>query len=212
MKHILFFFLIIFFLTACKKEEKATLYMSGIIYNNCYDREPLRNYSIRLYRNSYFGNSENKVLATGSTDNNGYFKLFFPPDTQFSTLDLQSGSGYDIMINIPPTQNWENAEIFGSIYANISVSLNVINPHNLGDTLIIGSFSNSGGELKIPCPLTSGHLYTATNWSPVVTPGYPFTVEQIAWDFIPSTGVTNSKTFNIDKYCQDTVYVTVDIE
>ncbi len=211
MKKIIVFLLLIFFLTGCKKEEKASSYMSGYIYNNCYDRIPLQNSGIRLYRTKLGVTAGGDVVATGSTDQNGYFKLSFPPDHAANWMKLQTSGGGDLMEKIPPDKNYDNVEVFATIFANINVSLNVINPHNAGDTLVIGNFSNGGGEMKIPCPLMSGQIYSATDWSPVVTPGYGFTEEKVAWTFKPSTGFVYTKYFKIDKYCQDTVYVTVDI-
>ena len=145
MKYALGLLLIILFFTTCKKEEKATSYISGYIYNNCYNREPLRNVPIRLYRTKLGVIAGGDVVATGSTDQNGYFKLVFPPDHAANWMKLQTSSGSDLMEKIPPDKNHDNIEVFATIFANINVSLNVINPHNVGDTLVIGNFSNGGG-------------------------------------------------------------------
>ena len=184
--------------------------MTGHIYNNCYDRIPARNLQINLYRTNDGSNQGGEDVGTSTTDSAGYFKITFPSSSKFNTMKLQT-SGGDIMEKIPPTGNIDNAEVFTRIYSNINVSLNVINPHNLGDTLRIGDFSNGGGELKIPCPLVSGHLYTATDWSPINPPGYLFTEQKIVWVFTQSMGYVYDQSFKIDKYCHDTVYVTVTI-
>ncbi len=211
MKHTMAFLLFISLLTSCKKEENSTLYMSGYIYNNCYDKVPVQNSSIRLYRTKFGTIQGGEVVATGTTDANGFFKISFPQDNAANWMKLQTSGGGDLMEKIPPDKNYNNVEVFTTIFANINVSLNVINPHNVGDTLVIGNFSNGGGELKIPCPLSSGPIYTATDWNPLAAQGYEYTEEKIAWTFRPSTGFVYVKSFKIDKYCQDTIYMTVDI-
>ena len=84
------------------------------------------------------------------------------------------------------------------------------NPHNLGDTLDIkrlGAFQS----LKIPCPLTSGPIYTTTNYTPIDPMGFAGTEDYLSHSFIPNTGYSYATYFIIDKYCHDTVYVTVTI-
>lgn len=211
MKYILFFCFIILLLNSCKKNEKATLFVSGVIYNNCQDKQPMAGYNFRLFQTNGGANQNGDIIATGKTDENGHFKIFFPPAVSINTMKLQSGSGYDLMTGIPPTENWENVEVFGSIKANIKVSLNVINPHAIGDTLDI-KYLGAPASLKIPCPVASGSIYTAIDYVPVNAMGFQGTEDYISHGFIPSTGFSYDTYFKIDKYCQDTVFVTVNIE
>ncbi len=212
MKYSIFLLSLILMLVGCQKDATPILYMSGHIYDNCYDRTPLRNGIIRLFGMKYGDDQKGKVVAYDSTDENGYFKIFFPRDREIYYMKLQTIRGNDLMQEIPATSNMENVEVFATIYTHIRVSLNVINPHVEKDSLIIGNFSNGGSELKIPCPLNSGYLYTATNWSPIEAMGYAGTNEKIGWYFKPYTGFTYSQRFKIDKYCTDTVDVIVDIK
>lgn len=211
MKTLLAFTFSVLFFCACKKSDTPTLYMSGRIYNNCYDREPIRNAGIRLFRTKEGSNAQGKVVASGSTDSTGYFKIYFPKSESVNWMKLQGSGGGDIMEGILPTENIDDVDVFGRIYANIKVSLNVINPHSLGDTLDIERLGQSQ-SLKIPCPLTSGPIYTAINYTPVNPMGYEGTKDNIAHVFHPSTGFSYFTQFKIDKYCQDTVYITVEIK
>ncbi len=201
----------LFLFPGCKKSEEATLYISGTIYNNCYDREPVRNYNIRLIRTQTGSDQHTTEVATGSTDENGNFKLFFPPSDKVNSMRLKSYNGGEFMTGIPPIANIENIEIFSRIYSNVKVSLNVINPHSIGDTLGIKQLG-SLQTLNIPCPLFSGPIYTTLDYTPVEPMGFYGTRDYIAHGFFPPFTSAISTSFTIDKYCQDTVYVTVDIE
>jgi hypothetical protein len=188
-------------------------YMSGHIFNNCYDKEPYRNGPVLIKKTKLSSNTGQTTLATDSTDANGYFKIYYTSTSTTATLILKTGNNSELMDSIPPNENLDDVDVYARVYANIKVSLNVINPHAAGDTLIIGFLNAGGGEKKIPCPLTSGPIYTGVNWSPINTTSFSGTRDRITHNFrINRLNAPAVTPFKIDKYCQDTVYVTVDIK
>ena len=211
MKSLLALIMSGFLFSTCKKSDTPTLYMSGHIYNNCYDLEPMRNSGIRLFRTNSGSLQQGKVVASGSTDSTGYFKIYFPKSEDDNWMKLQGSGGGDILEGILPTENIEDIDVFGRIYANIKVSLNVINPHNVGDTLFIEKLDDFTNFLKIPCPLSSGTIYSIAGYTPVNPTGYNGTKDQIIHKFSSSPSLVKFSDFLIYKYCQDTVFVTVNI-
>ena len=208
MKSILSCIFILFFFTNCKKEN-TIFYMTGHIYNNCYDRIPGRNLQISLYRTNDGSNQGGEDVGTSTTDSTGYFKITFPSSSKFNTMKLQT-SGGDIMEKIPPTGNIDNVEVFARIYSNIKVSLNVNNPHNTGDTLFIEKLDQFE-FFKISCPLTNGTIYSVANYSPVNPQAYDGISDDLVYKFKSNPNNVYFKSFLIKQYCYDTVYVTVDI-
>jgi hypothetical protein len=64
---------------------------------------------------------------------------------------------------------------------------------------------------KYPCPLSSGLLYTASNVN-VYAMGYNnSTTVELRWFFKSAPSNSSFKNVRIDKYCNDTVKTTVDI-
>ena len=211
MKYTLISLIALMGFSACKKEKAADLFISGYIYNNCYDREPYRNGQIRLSRTRAGSYQQQIHIADDSTDANGYFKIYFPREHHANWMILKTGTTGDILEKIPPTENIENIDIFRRVFSTVKVSLNVINPRTAADTLVIEKIDTQT-FLNIPGPFTSGHLYTVSNYSSINTVGFNGTIDHITHNFKPNPVSPPIFTeFVIDKYCEDTVNVTINI-
>ena len=77
--------------------------------------------------------------------------------------------------------------------------MNVINPHPNTDTLVIGNFE-SNSEMHIPCPLSSGILYTASNY-PLINFAYvDQNFKSIAWYFNQYNGTLYKKHLRLTNF------------
>ncbi len=84
-----------------------------------------------------------------------------------------------------------------------------MNAYEDGDTLVIGDFRTLD-NMAVPCPLTSGILYTAEDFN-LLGMFYSGETKRINWYTTPYNDNTIYQDFIVDKYCNDTMYVTVDI-
>mgnify|MGYP001364662422 CR=1 FL=1 len=148
--------------TSCLKIKDDHIYiLSGHLFNDC-SMTPVANKEIVLYQSVSGGvispTYGGKILANATTDANGYFQFKYKDDGG-SVLKIQykAGAGYNsIMEEIPKQTTDENLVLYMNPTTNIQVSLNVINPHTVNDTLVIGNFTFN--PIEIPCPLASGIL------------------------------------------------------
>ena len=213
MKYIVIFLITLITFTACKKEKAATLYMSGYLYNNCYDSTPIANHPIRLYRTD-IGVSNGPgtgIVGRDTTDVNGYFKIYFPPEHHANWMILQGAGGGDFMERIPPTQNHENIPVFANAFANLKIKLNIVNQHPAGDTLVLRNLNNLSQPLKIPYPITNGEVYSVANYVGLNAMGLEKTPLVMNWGFIPSSGFLPDTTFSITKFCGEVNEFTINV-
>jgi len=214
---VLSFLILLISFQSCKKDidspgDGPTYTITGRLFENC-NMQPLSNQLIDLFQeySTGVGGLNGGILAQTTTDANGNFKFDFKDMDGFTeSIRIPAGQGYTKLIeNIPQNQSISNIEVFKTIYTNFQVSLNVINPHSNTDTLVIANFETNT-EMHIPCPLTSGILYTATNY-PLLVKDFGGNFMRLTWYFNQYTGTLYEKTFKIEKFCGDTVFVTVDI-
>src|SRR5439155_13048373 len=103
------------------------------------------------------------------TDSTGYFKFTFEDKNGGEqSIRYVAGAGYNVALNgIIHKTNADDLVIYKFPTANIQVKLNVLNPYTVNDTLVIADYRTLT-NLYIPGPLTSGVLYTAINFRPIV--------------------------------------------
>lgn len=196
----------------CKKDHiKGPLQVfSGYIYEDC-SMAPSANRYVDLYEGIGGWNGElGGLLASGHTDVNGHFKLEF---RHSGVGDIRLRAGGDLMINIPYNADTTGMVIFRYATAIIQVKLNVMNSYSVNDTLFILKLGPPNEIIAIPAPLTSGIIYTDPNYTLLVM-DYPYplggtTSTSVVWT-INNDG-SHYKDFIITKFCDDTTFVTVDI-
>ena len=203
-------------LNACKDDNAGptTYTIAGHLYVDC-SQQPKSNFHLLLYQkgayNPFTGVTTGGELASATTDANGYFKFEFK-DLKGSENIIQyaAGAGYnDAMINIPTKTSLDNLVVYITPTANILVNMIVSNPHTINDTLVINDYRD-GSNLSIPGPFTSGMIYFVPNYSlPIMY--YEGERKRLSWAFYPNPVAQIDKYFNINKYCNDTVTVTIDI-
>ncbi len=161
--HLYIYFAAVIQITGCidvKPPEAELKTFSGYIYEDC-GMEPSANQYVDLFQDYEMGliNDYGGVLASGYTDSNGYFKLEFNSE---GTGSIHLRAGGNVMDAIPWNVQSSEVVVYRHPTCNIQVSLNVINAYEEGDTLTITDFDFATPEgLKVPCPLSSGILYTA---------------------------------------------------
>ncbi|MFZ1609898.1 MAG: hypothetical protein WAT52_02445 [Chitinophagales bacterium] len=191
--------------------SETTFEIEGYIYNNC-SLEPYANKTIQLWQNYEIGlfNDYGGVLDETTTDENGYFKFTYAKENYSYYPTIQTPGGYDIM-TIPWDTNIYDVKAFFTSTCNIQVSLNVINAYTADDMLTITDFTfSTPNGLKVAGPFVSGVLYTATDF-PLLVSSYYGSGDEIIWWMNRYNNHYNKVNFIIDKYCNDTIYVTVDI-
>ncbi len=153
--------------TSCLKIKDNHIYiLSGHLFNDC-SMTPVANKEISLYQSVSGGvispTYGGKILANATTDANGYFQFKYKDDGG-SVMEIQykAGAGYNsIMEEIPKQTTDENLVLYLNPTTNIQVSLNVINPHTVNDTLHITDYNNLPNDLVIPGPFFSQTLYSS---------------------------------------------------
>lgn len=192
----------------CKsnKEEEAVPahQLSGRVFSNC--GSPLANSAIVLYQagtSTLSGLSDSYEEST-STDAQGYFSVSFK-DQGNKPIQLRYNNNI-ILDGIPFGKEVNDIVAYESAKACIQVKLNVVNPRSSSDTLKI---TNLGGaeDLKIPGPFSSGVLYTANQYA-FSGADYAGKSTRITWHFNAYAGVYEKQDFIINKYCNDTIFVT----
>lgn len=196
----------------CKDQVDETSYtVSGHLYHDC-SKNPISNTKVRLFQNADNGGPvAGGELATTVTDSTGYFKFEFQDNKgKEMTVELATGTDYvGVMNNIPARTSIDNLIIYQSVSTNIQVRLNVVNPYTSNDTLVISGYQTMQ-DLHVPGPFTSGELYTATNF-PLLGMSYGGQSKNLSWYFAPYSGTHFTQPFNINKYCNDTIFVTATI-
>lgn len=209
MRHLITFIVSILFLCSCKKDGHSHT-LKGILHNNCDEKAPLKNQGIQLFKTKDGHSDVGEVIWRGTTDPNGQFLINYDGYISDDYLILQASNSYDFLTEIPANENLENIVAYAAIKANIQVSLNVINPHSLGDTMNL-KYMGSSTFMKIPCPLQSGPVYTVIDYVPLNPMGYNGTGDFVFYTWTPDDGHSYRTNFNMDKYCADTVRVTIDV-
>ncbi len=200
--------------TSCLKIKDNHIYiLSGHLFNDC-SMTPVANKEISLYQSVSGGvispTYGGKILANATTDANGYFQFKYKDDGG-SVMEIQykAGAGYNsIMEEIPKQTTDENLVLYMNPTTNIQVSLNVINPHTVNDTLVIGNFTFN--PIEIPCPLASGILYTVNNYN-TINMQYGGKTLSVGWYFKNTNTGSTINDFKVTKHCNDTIFVTCDI-
>ena len=212
LSEISFFILILGILVmSCKskkEEESAPEYvLSGKVYSSC--GSPLSNANLVLYQegNSTLTGISDAYQESTTSDAQGNFSVKFKyTSNQFIQLRYNNVT---ILNDIPFGKDVNDIVAFLTASACIQVKLNVLNPHSSADTLKITNF-NGNEDLKIPGPLTSGLLYTAGHY-PFSDASYKGKSARVAWHFNAYAGVYEKQDFVINKYCNDTIFVTATI-
>ncbi len=150
--------------TSCLKIKDDHIYiLSGHLFNDC-SMTPVANKEIVLYQSVSGGvispTYGGKILANATTDANGYFQFKYKDDGGSAMkIQYKAGAGYNsIMEEIPKQTTDESLVLYMNPTTNIQVSLNVINPHTVNDTLTVTNLNSN--DLKIVGPFTSGLLYS----------------------------------------------------
>ena len=203
---------------SCKKGidspgDGPTYTITGRLFQDC-NMQPVANQQVDLFQeySTGVGGLNGGILAATTTDANGNFTFDFKDMDGFTeSIRIPAGQGYTKLIeNIPQNQSISNMEVYKTIYTNFQVYLNVFNPHPNTDTLVIANFETNT-EMRIPCPLSSGILYTATNYQLLNVAYGDNNYKRITWYFNQYNGTLYEKTFKIDKFCNDTVFTTIEI-
>ncbi|MBK8486625.1 MAG: hypothetical protein WAU21_11360 [Chitinophagales bacterium] len=190
-----------------------TQIFSGYLYEDC-NMEPKINHEVNLFQDYEIGliDDTGGSLATGYTDSTGYFRLEFNHDG-IGAIHFREGTN-NLMDFIPWNLEIAEVNVFRHPTYSIQLSLNVINSYIMGDTLTISDISAAGGSpdgLRVPCPLTSGILYTYTN-VPLIGMIYEGYNWEMIWWINEYNSVYDKQEFTINKYCNDTIFVTATIE
>ncbi|HRH63523.1 MAG TPA: carboxypeptidase-like regulatory domain-containing protein [Bacteroidia bacterium] len=204
-------FVSIVFLTSCKCKKDTevipTYTLSGRVFSEC--NLPLANAKISFHQDgesTLVGTSESNDQST-VTDANGYFSIAYenngsnPIEIWHDAKKMLSG--------IPIRQDINDIVGYKNARACIQVKLNVLNPHSSADTLNITNFASST-PLSLVGPFTSQVLYTAPYYS-ILEPTYYGAEARVLWNINSYTGVFNKTDFKINKYCNDTIFVTATI-
>ena len=188
----------------CVKEKMY--FVSGHIYTDCETRAPFANKDIRLW-----DDFRKKVIGTGSTDENGYFRFEYSNNYQY--LVLQGVSPYfsiakDIVIN--PDNN-QNTEFFLNATYNLKVYLDVVNPYTSNDFLVYGNKTkNSGSGDTLYGPFYNRLLYKGT--ASIIEPSYPISRDYINYSLNDDNTKRFAAYYDIQKLCEDTTIVTIRLE
>jgi len=195
--------LIILSFGGCIKERMY--FVSGHIFTDCETRTPFANREIRLW-----DDFRKKIIGTGSTDENGYFR--FEYSNNYYYLVLQGVNPYfsiakNIIIN--PDNN-QNTEFFLSSTYNLKVYLDVVKQPEIGDTLF---FSNpkTYNWMKFSMPLSSGLFMTLPNVG-VVQPSYPITRGTFRYYLKSEFPTVHDINYNLEQFCGDTIIKTIRLE
>jgi len=206
--------------SSCKKKiikapPVPTYEIEGHLYRDC-DMEPVEGLEIFLLQNAPNGfitrTTSGGPLDSCVTDSTGYYKFNFT-DKKGDELYIRyrAGYGYNTIHDyLPKETSFYNYDLFIFPTFNIEVSLNVINPYTENDTLIIQDYATQEG-FRIPGPFKSGLAFRTED-------GFLFDMSlkennfTVIWNLLPYRGVTFAEYFSIYEYCNNTVYVTIDIE
>lgn len=194
-------------------ENGPSYEISGHLYEDCF-MQPMTNKEIELYQAlkiNWDNSTKGGVLATTTTDADGYFKFVFKDKGGgVESIQYQAGFGYnEIYESIPNRTSFENLVIFNNPTTNIQVCLNVISSHSSGDTLNITDF-RTNQWMRIPGPFSSGSLYTKTNYT-LLGMYHGFETLFVRWYWNSDHQNYKDVNFLVNKFCNDTVFVTVDI-
>ena len=199
------------FLNSCKcKKEEVVLpeyKLSGRVFISC--NTPLANYPIVLHQGgttTLTGPTDIYEVMT-STDSMGYFSVVFK-NKGHGPIELHCDRN-KILGGIPFAKNVSDIVAYQNATACIQLRLNVVNPHTINDTLVIADYAIYD-DLRLPGPFQSGILYTATNFQ-ILEPEYGGAQKSVRWHFNTYHGVYEKQPFLIDRYCNDTIFVTATI-
>lgn len=202
-------------ITSCKKlfKDNNVYTLSGHVYVDC-NMQPYANKEISLYqvieRSGLGGPGSGGQLAVTTTDANGYFKIDYKDDGGGEMqIRYKAGAGYNsIMEEIPRKLTEQDMVLYKNPTTNIQVSLNVVNAHTANDTLVIGNFTAT--PLQLAGPFISGVLYTKINYNTTIM-YYGGKADDIGWYFKNNNSESYRQSYKIDKYCNNTIYVTCGI-
>jgi len=199
--------LVVMIFNGCEKADNNIYTITGHYYHDC-TKDPVKNAEIRLYQEPANGGATNVLLASTVTDSMGYYKFEFQEQNK-EYLYLRIPAGRTIMQDIPNKNSYDNLDVYYSPSTNIQVSLKVVNPYTINDTLVINDLRGVG-NLSIPGPFSSGILYNVANY-PLLFMSYSGELKYLNWVILPNFPSNRIQQFFINKYCNDTIFVTVDI-
>ncbi|MBC7537077.1 MAG: hypothetical protein H7258_15410 [Ferruginibacter sp.] len=164
--------LCILFYSCGKNDTSPTTYVSGHLYETC-GGAPVKNRGLYIYQlNAAIGSTNTNILATGSTDSTGYFKIPYGTKNPAARLELRLEGGNYAVIALPANlQIIDSLKVYLHSTCNIVVKLNVINPYTVDDTLTITNYNPPYTAFKIAGPFENGILYTANDFQ-ILLPYY----------------------------------------
>ena len=194
-------------------ENGPSYEISGQLFQDC-SKQPMANKPIDLFQeiqHNWDNSTDGGVLATTTTDTNGFFKFVFKDKNGGEeSIRYQAGAGYnEVLEKIPNRTSLDSLIIFNNPSTNIQVSLNVINPYTANDTLNIVNL-NTNQWMRIPGPFLSGILYTAIDL-PLLGMYFDEENKKLTWYFNSDNQNFEDIDFEINTYCNDTIFVTADI-
>lgn len=226
MKNAIVLILLSAILISCRK-EKQEFTISGKLMLNC-SGQPMSNEKIFVVQSNDGVNFNSDELGETSTDADGNFTIKYLTgnfrDNDYIELKTAAGAGFaDLMVGIPPGKNITDLKLYLQPTTNLKVNIQVSKSYNPGDTLMLSDRRLPGYHLvKIPAPINSGEIYTATHMR---VNGMRYSTEKvyrdeqtgtatIEWYMKTNTGNTKKEViwFPIDKFCTQTETVTVVIE
>jgi hypothetical protein len=203
------FLLSILFLDSCKKKEEALpqINLNGTIYHSC--NTPARNMKFILLRegtSSILGSTD-FYQETLETDSQGHFCHIFKKEGGSGPISIKYLEK-KILQAIPVDKDLCELKAYLRTTATIQVRLNVTNPYTSLDTLKITNFTTED-ILSVPGPLTSGILYTGEYT--LLDNSYGGTNKTLYTYFNSNSAQRKKQEVLFNKFCNDTIFVTVPI-
>lgn len=143
MKNILIIIMIGTFIYSCRQKQNYTI--TGVLYTNCSKSVTVKNVNIQISE-TQAGMGSTSTIASGQTDNNGYFSITYtttqPSTDVFLTSQSSSGAGFTELGNVP-YGNQSGLELFIRPETEVQIKVQTNRTFTQNDTLYYYSFNNS---------------------------------------------------------------------
>lgn len=214
MKNLIPIIIVAIFSGCGKRDITPTVYVSGHLYESC-GSAPVKNQGLSIFQSNANSYTSPNILATGSTDSTGYFKIPYGTTDPMTKIELRlSGTNYAVTTLPLVLTTIDDLKVYEVSTCDIVVRLNVINPYTANDTLKITNFNPPYVVLKIPGPFVSGTLYSASNFQ-ILSPDYIGSGETGVSNQEIRYMINNNPTISVKQFLMKscaTNEVTVDIQ